>query len=67
MKKKICLIHTGGTIGMVRTSQGFSPKAGYLQTVLDKIDDLHAREMPEYDLVELDPLLDSSDMAVNDW
>ena len=65
--KKICLIHTGGTIGMVRTLMGFSPKAGYLQTVLDKIDDLRAEGMPAYDLIELDPLLDSSDMAVDDW
>lgn len=67
MKKKICLIHTGGTIGMVRTSEGFSPKAGYMQTILDKIEDLRADGMPDYDLVELDPLLDSSDMAVDDW
>ena len=67
MKKKICLIHTGGTIGMVRTSEGFSPKPGYLRTVLDKIDDLRREGMPDYDLVELDPLLDSSDMAVDDW
>lgn len=52
---------------MVRTSEGFSPKAGYLKTVLDKIKDLHAEGMPEYDLIELDPLLDSSDMAVDDW
>ena len=65
--KKICLIHTGGTIGMVRTLMGFSTKAGYLKTVLDKIDDLRAEGMPEYDLIELDPLLDSSDMAVDDW
>ena len=52
---------------MVRTLMGFSPKAGYLQTVLDKIDDLRAEGMPAYDLIELDPLLDSSDMAVDDW
>lgn len=65
--KKICLIHTGGTIGMVRTLMGFSPKSGYLQRVLDKIDDLRAEGMPTCDLIELDPLLDSSDMAVDDW
>lgn len=52
---------------MVRTLMGFSPKAGYLQTVLDKIDDLRAEGMPTCDLIELDPLLDSSDMAVDDW
>ena len=52
---------------MVRTSEGFSPKAGYMQTILDKIEDLRAEGMPKYDLVELDPLLDSSDMAVDDW
>ena len=28
--KKILIIHTGGTIGMVRTPNGFAPKSGAL-------------------------------------
>ena len=67
MKKKICLIHTGGTIGMIRSKQGYLPKQNYLSTVLDTIADLRAEDMPQYDFFEMDPLLDSSDMAVGDW
>ena len=67
MKKKICLIHTGGTIGMIRGESGYLPKAGYLETVLDTIEDLKNPAMPDFDFFEMDPLLDSSDMAVGDW
>lgn len=67
MKKKICLIHTGGTIGMVKSENGYMPKEGYLEGVLKTIADLKAPEMPEYDFYEMSPLLDSSDMAVDDW
>ena len=67
MKKRICLIHTGGTIGMVKGENGYMPKEGYLQGVLDTIPDLKSSEMPEVDFYEMIPLLDSSDMAVDDW
>ena len=67
MKKKICLIHTGGTIGMTRSENGYAPKAGYLERKLDEISDLHREEMPSYSLIELSPLLDSSNMSVNEW
>ena len=29
MKRKICMIYTGGTIGMVPSSDGYQPKRGY--------------------------------------
>ena len=67
MKKKICLIHTGGTIGMIKGEDGYRPKVGYLEGALRDIEDLSKDGMPDYDLIELDPLLDSSDMAVGDW
>ncbi len=66
-KKHICIIHTGGTIGMIRSTHGYLPKAGYLETVLSSISDLQDESMPLYDFYEMNPLLDSSDMAVNDW
>lgn len=65
--KHICILHTGGTIGMIRSKQGYLPKQGYLETVLSSISDLHDSSMPAYTFYELNPLLDSSDMAVNDW
>ncbi|MBQ3016840.1 MAG: asparaginase [Clostridia bacterium] len=65
--KKICLVHTGGTIGMTRSERGYVPKEGYLSTLLEEISDLKVDGMPEYDLYELSPLLDSSNMAVTEW
>ena len=60
-RKKICLLHTGGTIGMMPSENGYSPKAGYLRGALSAIEDLKSPMLPEYELYELSPLLDSSE------
>ena len=67
MKRRICIIYTGGTIGMVPSDKGYVPSPNTLRTTLDAISDMHHPDMPEWDLVEFSPLLDSSDMAVADW
>ena len=67
IKKKICLIHAGGTIGMTRSELGYVPKAGYLKERLEAIADLYVNGMPEFDLYEMSPLLDSSNMSVSEW
>ncbi len=67
MDRHILLIYTGGTIGMVRTEAGYAPRAGYLKGFLQSIPALQDPSMPQWDLLELDPLLDSSNMTVVDW
>lgn len=67
MNKKICILYTGGTIGMVPTEEGYAPKKGYFRSLLDDISQLRHEDMPTWDLVEFDPLLDSSDISVNEW
>ena len=67
MKKNILLVYTGGTIGMVRTEAGYAPRAGYLQSYLESLPAMRSDEMPHWELLELDPLLDSSNMTVLDW
>lgn len=67
MQKKVCILHVGGTIGMVRTPDGYAPQAGYLQTVLAAIPELQNNAMPRATLIELSPLLDSTNVAVNEW
>ncbi len=52
---------------MVKSDNGYEPKEGYLASVLDTIADLKSPEMPYVDFYEMSPLLDSSDMAVDDW
>lgn len=67
MRKKVCLIHTGGTIGMARTENGYAPKKGFIQSILSRMPELKSKEIPAFDLVEYDPLLDSSNISVREW
>ena len=65
--KKILIINTGGTISSVKTSHGFAPKRGYLEKTLPKILGLSHPEMPICDVHEFNPLLDSSNMTLEQW
>ncbi len=65
--KHILIVYTGGTIGMVPTENGYSPREGYLRGVLEQIADLQHPTMPRWDFVEMSPLLDSSNIAVEEW
>jgi len=67
MAKKLLIINTGGTIGMYQTSNGWAPKKGFLQELMNKEASFQNDIMPSYDIYELDPLLDSSDMVPADW
>lgn len=66
-KKKVCIIYTGGTIGMTHTEKGYAPQDGYLPLLLSQMPELQSFRMPNYTLIELNPLLDSSNIAVNEW
>ena len=65
--RKIAIIYTGGTIGMERSENGYAPSPNSLQQTKDSISDLHHPDMPEWSLLEFSPLLDSSNIAVNEW
>ncbi len=67
MNKKILIIYTGGTIGMKRSEGGYVPTKGYLAEAIEGISDLHSPSMPTWELCEMDPILDSSDMTVKEW
>ena len=59
---RLCILYTGGTIGMRRTPHGYAPAPGYLAAQLAAISPLQSAALPDYDLVELEPLLDSANM-----
>ena len=67
MKKKICIIYTGGTIGMVPSEHGYVTSKTALYDALEYTRDLKMDNMPNYDIVQFDPLLDSSDMSIAEW
>lgn len=65
--KKVLIIYTGGTIGMTKSKKGYIPIEGYLANALTTIEDMHRNDAPLWDLVEMSPLLDSSDITVKEW
>lgn len=64
---RILIIYTGGTIGMVKSEGGYVPASGALQTLMDERPAFQAEDVPEYEIHEFDPLLDSSNMTPADW
>lgn len=66
-KKRVCILYTGGTIGMIPSENGYVPAAGKFAQILQDIRAMHHPDMPEWTLMEFDPLLDSSDVAVAQW
>ena len=65
--KRICMIYTGGTIGMIQSENGYIPSRDAFLRLLDSIPDLHSSALPQWDVVEFSPLLDSSNIAVDEW
>jgi L-asparaginase len=52
---------------MVKTADGYEPQPGFLQRHIAEMPELRRPEMPEYEVVSLEPLLDSADMTPDDW
>ena len=67
MKNKILIINTGGTISSIKTRHGYEPSPGCVAKALAQIPAMTHAEMPDYTIKEYQPLLDSSNMTVNDW
>lgn len=65
--KKVLIIYTGGTIGMKRTEQGYKPAPNFLDEELHSIPDLLRADFPKWELHEMNPLLDSSNMTLKEW
>jgi L-asparaginase len=67
MRKRVYIAHTGGTIGMAPTREGYRPARGNLQKQMRAIPELHHSSMPEYVIHDYEPLLDSSNMTPAEW
>ena len=66
-KRKVLIIYTGGTIGMLPSPQGYIPVAGMFTQVMQSIPAFSHADLPEWSLLEFDPLLDSSDITYFEW
>ncbi len=65
--QKVLIIYTGGTIGMKNTEQGYKPAPNFLDEELHSIPDLMRADFPQWELYEMNPLLDSSNMTLKEW
>ena len=52
---------------MEPTDNGYAPSSGNFGTMLSEIRDLRSPDMPRWDLIEFDPLLDSSNITFEQW
>jgi len=66
-KRRILVVNTGGTIGMVNTAAGYAPHREAFHRLLMQMPELQSDAMPLWDIVDMDPLLDSSNMTVLEW
>ena len=67
IKKRIYVAYTGGTIGMMQSTQGFVPAKGHLTESINALPEFHRSEMPDFTISEYQPLIDSSNMTPSDW
>ena len=65
--KKVCIIHTGGTIGMKMSERGLVPERGYLAMQMEKMSELFEGMLPDFEVHEYDPLIDSSNLVPEHW
>ncbi|NVD35867.1 type I asparaginase [Marinobacter lutaoensis] len=66
MTARVLVLYTGGTIGMVPSAQGFVPAPDLRRRVLGELGGLVDR-LPQHDLLELAPLIDSANLSPEDW
>lgn len=76
--KRVCILHVGGTIGMVPTRVGLvpdhepddggpAPSYELIRRHLESVQHPTEPQLPGWDLHRLDPLVDSADMSPGDW
>ena len=78
--RRVLIIYTGGSIGMRRGERGYEPAPGQLAEQLARMPRFHDpneslfttpltqfKRRIRYEILEWDPLLDSSNMGMEDW
>ncbi|WP_445767543.1 asparaginase [Rheinheimera sp.] len=66
-RKRIYVAYTGGTIGMQHSANGFVPVPGFLTDTVKRMPEFYRAEMPEFEIQEYHPVIDSSDMTPQHW
>lgn len=67
MNRKILIIYNGGTIGMKPSAGGYTPEPGFLQAQMNRLPFFHDPRIPDFDILEQRPLIDSAQMYPDRW
>ncbi len=67
MRSRVCVVYTGGTIGMAPTPEGYAPSAGSLREYVASLVADAPDELPGVEFVEIDPPIDSSNATPSTW
>ena len=65
--KKILVLYTGGTIGMITKGDSYDVEKGYLKSAIESISNFYADNMPKFIVKEYDDLIDSSNVKPESW
>ena len=65
--KGVCIIYTGGTLGMVPSAQGYVPSQNLDRLLAAKMPELQSEGMPRHELIEYGPLIDSANVTRRFW
>lgn len=66
-RARVYIAYTGGTIGMRQTPSGYRPAPGHLERLMALDPRFQSPLLPEYEVRQYNPLLDSADMTPADW
>lgn len=67
MKPRVLVLYTGGTIGMQPSDRGYVPIRGFGRLMKAHLQTRASHQLPEYELIELDALIDSANLVPSDW
>lgn len=67
MSKKICVVYTGGTIGMRLSDSGYTPGGNLMELLEKKLSPDVMTGIPEFELFEYPQLIDSSNIRPDNW
>jgi len=66
-KPRVCVIYTGGTIGMLPAADGYRPARGLSERIAKEIPRLFDAAMPGIELLDFDELIDSANARPRHW
>jgi len=66
-KSRILIVYTGGTIGMRTSDRGYEPVDGFADLLSRRLQGRTLTPLPDYDLIELETLIDSANVSPGDW